>query len=110
MKDIGCLSDLLQDFSLENVLTTINPPGPKAQLMYTLPGSSQLPSGVNQQSFNISQELTRICYKASFTFDFGAFDPDGDSLVYYYCNAYNRGNSTNSANVSPSAPPYQPVC
>jgi len=96
-------------FPLENVLTQNQPAqGEGSTYVCTIPGSSQLPSGVNS-SPQFRTQLTRVCYKASFTFDFGAFDPDGDSLVYYYCDAYNRGNSTNSANVSPSAPPYQPV-
>lgn len=96
-------------FPLENVLTQNQPAqGEGSTYLCTIPGSNQLPNGVNS-SPQFRTQLTRVCYKAGFTFDFGAFDPDGDSLVYYYCDAYNRGNSTNSANVTPSTPPYQPV-
>jgi gliding motility-associated-like protein len=53
--------------------------------------------------------LAPVCYGANFIFDFGATDPDGDSLVYTYCNAYNRGIATSSASVTPPPPPYQSV-
>ncbi|MGB4846195.1 MAG: PKD domain-containing protein [Ferruginibacter sp.] len=96
-------------FPLQNVLTQ-NQPAQGEGSTYTciIPGSNQLPAGVNS-SPQFRTQLTRVCYKAPFTFDFGAFDPDGDSLVYSYCDAYNRGNSVNSGNVTPSNPPYLPV-
>ena len=96
-------------FPLENVLTQNQPAqGEGSTYICTIPGSNQLASG-NNSSPQFRTQLTRVCYKASFTFDFSATDPDGDSLVYSYCNALNRGNATNSANVNPSTPPYQSV-
>ena len=96
-------------FPLENVLTQNQPAqGEGSTYVCTIPGSNQLAAGVNS-SPQFRTVLTRVCYKSSFTLDFGATDPDGDSLVYYYCNAYNRGNASNSANVNPSTPPYQSV-
>ena len=96
-------------FPLENVLTQNQPAqGEGSTYMCIIPGTNQLASGNNSSPQFITQ-LTRVCYKASFTFNFSAVDPDGDSLVYYYCNAYNRGNSTNSGNVNPSTPPFQSV-
>ncbi len=96
-------------FPLENVLTQNQPAqGEGSTYSCIIPGTNQLASG-NKSSPQFVTELTRVCYKSSFTFDFSAFDPDGDSLVYTYCNAYNRGNATNSANVNPSTPPFTPV-
>lgn len=96
-------------FPLENVLTQNQPAqGEGSTYSCIIPGTNQLASG-NNSSPQFRTELTRVCYKSKFTFDFGATDPDGDSLVYSFCDAYNRGNSTNSANVTPSAPPYQSV-
>ncbi|MEP7237704.1 MAG: PKD domain-containing protein [Ferruginibacter sp.] len=96
-------------FPLQNVLTQNQPAqGEGSTYICTIPGTNQLPAGVNS-SPQFGTQLAPVCYRAAFTFDFSAFDPDGDSLVYYYCNAYDRGNSINSNNVTPSNPPYQSV-
>lgn len=96
-------------FPLENVLTQNQPAqGEGSTYVCTIPGSNQLPAGVNS-SPQFRTQLAPVCYRANFTFDFGANDPDGDSLVYSYCNAFNRGIAVNSSNVNPSNPPYQSV-
>jgi gliding motility-associated-like protein len=96
-------------FPLENVLTQNQPAqGEGSTYICTIPGTNMLASG-NNSSPQFRTQLGPVCYRASFIFDFSAVDPDGDSLVYSYCNAYDRGNSTNSANVNPSTPPYQSV-
>lgn len=94
---------------MENV-QTVPPPGQGEGSTYLciIPGTNQLANG-NNSSPQFRTLLAPVCYKAPFTFDFSAVDPDGDSLVYSYCNAYNRGNAPNSAPVTPSAPPYQSV-
>jgi gliding motility-associated-like protein len=94
--------------SLQNVFTQ-GPPGQGEGSTYlcTIPGSNQLAG--NNSSPQFGTLLSPICYRGNFTFDFGAFDPDGDSLVYSFCNAYNRGASINAGNVTPTAPPYQSV-
>ncbi len=94
---------------IQNV-NTVPPPGQGEGSTYvcTIPGSRTLPSG-NNSSPQFRTLLVPICYNANFVFDFGAIDPDGDSLVYSYCNAYDRGVSINSTNVTPSSPPYQSV-
>ena len=96
-------------FPLQNVLTQNQPAqGEGSTYVCTIPGSSQLPSG-NNSSPQFRTQLGPVCYNNSFIFDFGANDPDGDSLVYSFCNAYNRGAAVNSANVNPTSPPYQAV-
>ena len=74
----------------------------------TIPGSNQLPVGHNSSPQFITQ-LSAVCHGNIFNFDFSAVDPDGDSLVYYFCYAFNRGSAVNSLNVDPSRPPYQSV-
>lgn len=93
---------------MENVFT-VPPPGQGEGSTYvcTIPGNNQLIG--NNSSPQFRTILGPVCYGANFIFDFGATDPDGDSLVYSYCNAYNRGVSTSSSDVTPSAPPYQSV-
>ncbi len=94
---------------LRNV-ATVPPPGQGEGSTYicTIPGSNLLPAGVNS-SPQFRTQLAPVCYRTNFVFDFSATDPDGDSLVYSFCNAFDRGNSINSGNVTPSAPPYQSV-
>ncbi|HMK03567.1 MAG TPA: PKD domain-containing protein [Ferruginibacter sp.] len=96
-------------FPLENVFTESQPAqGEGSTYSCTIPGTNQLASG-NNSSPQFRTELTRVCYSSPFTFDFGASDPDGDSLVYSFCNAFNRGAATNATNVTPSTPPFQTV-
>ncbi|MBP6022308.1 PKD domain-containing protein [Ferruginibacter sp.] len=97
-------------FPLQNVLTQNQPAqGEGSTYICTIPGSNQLPVG-NNSSPQFRTQLGPVCYNNSFIFDFGAIDPNpGDSLVYSFCNAYNRGASVNSGNVNPTAPPYQSV-
>jgi gliding motility-associated-like protein len=94
---------------LQNVFTQNQPAqGEGSTYICTIPGSSLLSSG-NNSSPQFKTELGPVCYNNDFTFDFGAIDPDGDSLVFSFCEAYNRGASTSSANVNPTTPPYQAV-
>jgi hypothetical protein len=95
--------------SLQNVFTVGQPAqGEGSTYVCTIPGANQLPVGHNS-SPQFTTTLAPICYSSSFQFNFGAVDPDGDSLVYSFCNAYNRGTSTNSTNILPPPPPYQSV-
>ncbi len=75
-------------------------------------------AGVNRPAYRNSSPLfnpndaVAICYGSPFTFDFSANDPDGDSIVYRLCSAYNGGGPGNSSNncltcaqPDPAAPP-----
>ena len=94
---------------LENVQNASQPAqGEGVTYICTIPGTNQLPVGHNSSPQFITQ-LAAVCHGNHFNFNFSAIDPDGDSLVYYFCNAYNRGVAVNSANVDPSRPPYQSV-
>ena len=96
-------------FPLQNVATANQPAqGEGVTYSCTIPGTNQLPVG-NNSSPQFITELAAVCKSNSFIFDFSAVDPDGDSLAYSFCNAFNRGASTASGNVNPTTPPYQSV-
>jgi gliding motility-associated-like protein len=76
-----------------------------------IPGTRTRADGPNNNSarFNGS-DLVVICANNSFTYNFGAEDPDGDQLRYSFCNAYTGGSSGGiGTNTSPAPPPYNPV-
>lgn len=51
-------------------------------------GSDVLPSGTNSSPYFVVKDTVLICQNRPFRLDFGAFDPDRDSLSYTFCNAY----------------------
>lgn len=75
-----------------------------------IPGTSQLSTAPNNNSayFNGS-DLVALCAHNPFTYDFGAKDPDKDSLYYYFCNAYVGGTTNQPAPNPPDSPPYSSV-
>jgi gliding motility-associated-like protein len=73
-----------------------------------IPGTNQLGSG-NDSSPQFGLPVNVICNNAPFTLNFGATDPNGDSLVYSLCNAYNGGLAVNAGFDDPAPPPYQSV-
>ncbi len=50
-----------------------------------------------------------VCANNPFQYSFSAFDSDGDSLVYSFCNAYLGGTSGAPAPNPPTPPPYSSV-
>lgn len=81
-----------------------------ATFVTRIPGSAQLPNGVNScPKFGV-RDTTTICLNTPFTLDFGATDPDGDSLSYKLTAAYNGfGGSANNPNPIPPPSPLQLV-
>lgn len=47
-----------------------------------------------------------LCAGVPFSFDHSATDPDGDSLYYQLCDAYEGADASNPTPVPPSPPPY----
>lgn len=76
-----------------------------------IPGTRVRANGPENNSarFNGS-DMVVICANNSFTYNFGAEDPDGDELRYTFCNAYTGGSSGGiGTNTSPAPPPYSSV-
>jgi gliding motility-associated-like protein len=84
--------------------------GEGATYMCQIPGTKILAAGAHNSSavFNL-KDTVLICKSKNIDLDFSATDPDGDSLSYALCSAYDRGAATSANNVVPSAPPYHDV-
>lgn len=51
-------------------------------------GTGVLPTGSNSSPFFVVKDTVLICQNRPFRLDFGAFDPNSDSLSYAFCDAY----------------------
>jgi gliding motility-associated-like protein len=93
---------------LANIQPGGGPNGSSDGSTYTanIPGSLLLPTGKNSSAVFALKDTTLVCADLTFSFDFSATDPDGDSLAYSFCHAYNRGNATDASAIVPSTPPY----
>lgn len=76
-----------------------------------VPGTAVLGlNGKNSSPQFAVKDTAIVCSNNPIKLDFSANDPDGDSLSYSFCSAYNRGTSTSAdGNHIPSDPPYQPI-
>lgn len=70
-----------------------------------IPGTSRNPGSIDN-SPRFTTNISIVCYQRPFTLDFSASDPDGDSLVYNFCSAYNGGRAADAAFAEPDGPPY----
>ncbi|GAC1439307.1 MAG: hypothetical protein NVSMB63_04530 [Sediminibacterium sp.] len=62
-----------------------------------IPGAATLPSGHNSSPQFLVRDTALVCANKPFTLDFGAVDPDRDSLTYSFCDAYTSGSASNNA-------------
>lgn len=53
-----------------------------------IPGTSILPVGSNNSPQFVVKDTVLVCADKPFKLDFSAFDTDGDSLAYTFCEAY----------------------
>jgi gliding motility-associated-like protein len=75
-----------------------------------IPGTAQVANGpANNSAHFIGPDTVIVCQNTQFTYSFNAFDADGDSLVYSFCDAYTGGSVGNAAPNPPSPPPYTPI-
>ncbi len=97
--------------SLANVFTVGGGGGQGEGSTYVAQISGRLSAAGSliNSSPQFSTQLIPVCFNNQFTFDFSAIDPDGDSLVYFFCDAYNRGTSTDAGDYTPNPPPYASV-
>lgn len=56
-----------------------------------------------------STSIDAICGGKPFMLNFGATDPDGDSLIYSFVSAFDGGYTRNATNINPLPPPYSSV-
>lgn len=82
----------------------------------TIPGSSSLPPGAHNSSpYFLVNDTAVVCYSRYFQKPFFGNDPDGDSLSYFFCDAWTgggqgSGNGPNSPAPNPAAaPPYSTI-
>lgn len=75
----------------------------------TIPGITNKPLGFTDSGPRFSKGINIICYEKPFTLDFSATDPNGDSLSYYFCSAYNGGAASDASFSQPAPPPYGTV-
>lgn len=76
----------------------------------TIPG---IITGTNYEQnsspvFN-QKDTVAVCFNGNFNFDFGAFDANGDSLSYSFCDGSTGGGQGNPSPNPPAAPPYSTV-
>ena len=78
----------------------------------SIPGTIAVPTGNNSSPQFAVKDTALVCQNKNFELDFGATDPDNDSLSYEFCDAYSGGTSSapnpappSSLNLSPL--PYQ---
>lgn len=76
----------------------------------TIPG---IINGINyeQNSSPVfsQRDTVAVCYNGNFNFDFSAFDANGDSLSYSFCDGSSGGGQGNPTPNPPAPPPYSSV-
>jgi PKD repeat protein len=82
-----------------------------------IPGTGIVGSAITNSSPVISgNDAVAVCMGSGFTFDFSAVDPNNDSLVYRFCEAYAGGGASNGDGcftcplpIPGAPPPYRPL-
>lgn len=85
-----------------------SPPGGGSTFTCTIPGAIVVPGRYNN-SARFNTTIENICKSSSLSYDFSATDPDGDSLVYYFAEAYNGDKAVDLYSSPPANPPYKSV-
>ena len=79
----------------DNIANLSVPTGIGATFVTNIPGTSTLASGHNSSPQFAVKDAALVCQNKSFVLDFGATDPDSDSLSYSFCDAYSGGTTFN---------------
>ena len=88
-----------------NAITNITSPGSAGQYFYAYLDNLNVPGNSSPNFVNGPAPFQ--CINSPFCFDMGAFDPDGDSLVYQMVNPMR--NATNSVNWSTGYSTVYPI-
>lgn len=92
---------------IENITNVMSSNNAGATYTATIPGTSLLASAPrNTSPVFRGSDTVLICQDNPFIYDFGATDPDGDSLVYVYEQAYNFAQSGSPQPPMAGPPPY----
>jgi len=94
---------------VDNISNLSVPVGTGATYLGSIAGSSTIGSGHNSSPRFLLNDTALVCQKRNFTLDFGATDPDGDSLTYQICEAYDGGSEATPVVNNPPPPPYSIV-
>ncbi len=62
-----------------------------------IPGTATLPSGHNSSPQFFIKDTALVCANKRFSLDFGAGDPENDSLSFALCDAYTSASAGNNA-------------
>jgi gliding motility-associated-like protein len=91
-----------------SVANISQPASTGATLTATIPGtdSTTLP---NSAAVYNHLPSVGMCLGGAYIFDHSATDPDGDQLVYSFCNPLTGGTTNNPAPNPPFSPPYSAV-
>lgn len=78
-------------------------------LSTTIPDSEDINGGNNSSARFTDLPPVSLCRGSEFYFDHGATDPDGDELVYSFCNPLNGGTADDPMPSPPDGPSYNPI-
>jgi gliding motility-associated-like protein len=78
-------------------------------LTTTIPGTALLPGQQNSSARFTELPPLSMCLGSAFYFDHGATDPDGDQLVYSFCNPLNGATADAPMPNPPAGPPYSSI-
>lgn len=95
--------------NIQKFPVTNNSTGEGATYACEIPGTDVVGTTPNSSAVFSIKDTVLVCQNKNIKLEFTASDPDGDSLSYALCAAYNRGAATGADNVQPSSPPYQGV-
>ncbi|WP_447642148.1 MULTISPECIES: PKD domain-containing protein [Chitinophagaceae] len=95
-------------YRIDNIANIANSGSTGITITGTIPGTINGTSYAKNNSPQfIFQDTAIVCHNATISLPFTAVDQDGDSLSYSFTNGLNVTNANqNTANSTPSAPPY----
>lgn len=91
-----------------SIVNILLPDETGASFFAHIPGNNIAPNGNSSPQFDFFPPVA-ICAYTELVFDHGATDPDGDELVYTFCDPVNGGDIFNPQPSPPLPPPYIPV-
>ncbi len=86
-----------------NIFQTTGTGGTGVTYTTRISGTNQLDTAKNSSPQFVTS-LDLVCHNSPFTWNFSAYDPDGDSLVYSFTPAYNRTTAVDANPTIPTQP------